>query len=175
MFLQDGNLVIRNATASDAKTLCTWWNDGRVMAHAGFPHGLFTSPQAIEKDLATDHDDVHHRLIFEIDSIPVGEMNYRNKGNHIAEIGIKICDFNKQEKGYGTRFLRLLIGWLFREMGYHKIILDTNVNNTRAQHVYEKIGFKRVATRVGAFTDQLGELRSSIDYELTEDDLIPGQ
>jgi RimJ/RimL family protein N-acetyltransferase len=171
MLLRDGNLLIRYATAQDAETLCTWWNDGRVMAHAGFPLGLNTTPQAIAKDLASDQDDIHRRLILEADSLPIGEMNYRNKGNHIAEIGIKICDFTKQEKGYGTRYLALLIGYLVRELGYHKIILDTNVNNLRAQHVYEKIGFRRVGTRVGAFTDQLGVAQSLIDYKLEADDL----
>jgi len=30
--------------------------------------------------------------IIEIDSEPIGEMNYRNLGNNMCEIGIKICD-----------------------------------------------------------------------------------
>ena len=50
-------------------------------------------------------------------------MNYRNKGNKIAEIGIKIRRFEQQEKGYGTRFLRMLISFLFDQKGYDKIIL----------------------------------------------------
>ena len=36
-----------------------------------------------------------------------------------------------------------------------------------AQHVYEKLGFKRVGVRVNAWKNQLGELQLSIDYELT--------
>ena len=61
----------------------------------------------------------------------------------------------------------MLIGYLFDHEGYEKIILDTNVKNTRAQHVYEKLGFKKVRTRIDAWKDQHGELQSSIDYELT--------
>ena len=38
----------------------------------------------------------------------------------------------------------MLIKYLFKEMNYDKIILDTKLNNKRAQHVYEKIGFKQV-------------------------------
>ena len=51
-----------------------------------------------------------------------------------------------------------------------KIVLDTNVKNTRAQHVYEKLGFRKVRTRIDDWRDQLGELQSSIDYELTAED-----
>lgn len=35
----------------------------------------------------------------------------------------------------------MLIEELF-SMGYEKIILETNLKNTRAQHVYERLGFR---------------------------------
>ena len=37
MKLQFENLTIRQAEAADAKQLTAWWNDGAVMARAGFP------------------------------------------------------------------------------------------------------------------------------------------
>lgn len=40
MYLRDNELVIRHAALEDAELLCLWWNDGKVMEHAGFPHGL---------------------------------------------------------------------------------------------------------------------------------------
>ena len=107
------------------------------MAHAGFPNGLGTSEEIIAQQLSGDTDEIHRRLIIEVDGVPTGELNYRNQGNGIAEIGIKICDFSKQEKGYGKKLLSMLINALFRDLGYKKIILDTNLNNHRAQHVYE--------------------------------------
>lgn len=168
--LVDDNFVIRAAGAGDSETLAAWWNDGAIMAHAGYPLGLSTSPRIVLEQLLHDDDEVHRRLILEIDRVPVGEMNYRNKGGGTVEIGIKLCVIPLQNKGYGTRFLRLLITWLFTEKGYKKIILDTNVNNMRAQHVYEKLGFKRVGTRMNSFTDQLGQAQSSIDYTLTPAD-----
>ena len=79
MRIENEHLVIRNAIADDAETLCSWWNDGKVMAHAGFPNGLGTSPQKIVHDLATDSDADHRRLIIEQDCIPIGEMSYRNR------------------------------------------------------------------------------------------------
>ena len=50
-----------------------------------------------------------------------------------------------------------------------KIILDTNLNNTRAQHVYEKLGFKKVRVKNNSWKNQLGEWQSSVDYELVEE------
>jgi len=50
--------------------------------------------------------------------------------------------------------------------------LDTNLKNTRAQHVYEKLGFRKVRTRINAWKDQLGELQSAVDYELTAEDFV---
>jgi RimJ/RimL family protein N-acetyltransferase len=95
-------------------------------------------------------------------------MNYRNKDKNIAEIGIKICNFNNQEKGYGTDILKMFIEYLFNKLNYTKIILDTNLKNTRAQHVYEKIGFKKIEIRQNSWKNQLGELQSSVDYELNK-------
>jgi len=35
-------ICIRNAVASDCGQLAAWWNDGKVMVHAGFPKGIAT-------------------------------------------------------------------------------------------------------------------------------------
>ena len=40
MILMMNNLTIRSAEAEDAAQLCGWWNDGAVMAHAGFHDGF---------------------------------------------------------------------------------------------------------------------------------------
>ncbi len=43
--IQYGNLTIRQTKIADAKQLVAWWNDGAVMAHAGFPNGLGTTKE----------------------------------------------------------------------------------------------------------------------------------
>ena len=111
MNLQYKNLTIRDAVAADAEQLVTWWNNGAVMAHAGFPNGL------------------------------------------------------------GRIILSMLISWLF-EQGFEKIVLDTNLTNKRAQHVYESLGFSKLRINYDSWTDQLGNKQSAVDYELTEDNFI---
>jgi RimJ/RimL family protein N-acetyltransferase len=171
MLVKHKNLIIRNATKSDSTLLSQWWNDGKIMAHAGFPNGTGQTPQSIEVNLQQDTDDTHRLLIIENDGMAIGEMNYRNIGNAIAEIGIKICELTNQDKGIGRILLSMLINELF-SMGYNKIILDTNLNNTRAQHVYEILGFSKIKVNIDSWTNQLGENQSSVDYELYENQFV---
>lgn len=170
MLIKYENLTIRNATSTDAKQLCAWWNDGAVMAHAGFPNGINDTVDRIEESLAKDTDDTHRRHIIELKGKPIGEMNYRNLGG-IAEIGIKICDFDQQEKGHGTKLLSIFIDALFRYYGYEKVIIDTNQKNKRAQHVYEKkLGFKCLGVMDDGWLDQLGERNFSVNFEMSKVD-----
>lgn len=166
------DIVIRNATVADAVILETWWNDGTVMAHAGFPNGTGQTAEDIAEKIKSDADKVHRRMIIELAGVPIGETNYNHVEEGVAEIGIKICDFSKHDKGYGKIILSMLIAYLFDELGYEKIVLDTNRNNKRAQHVYEQLGFRKVRIRENCWRNQLGELQSAVDYEMTKADLI---
>ena len=165
MILQYENLTIRTAVSSDAAQLTVWWNDGAVMAHAGFPNGLGTT---VEKVIAGLRED---RLVLEEDGRLIGEASYRKEGEGIAEIGIKICETDCQNRGLGRIILSMLISWLF-EQGFEKIVLDTNLTNLRAQHVYESLGFRKQRINYDSWTDQLGNKQSAVDYELTKDNFV---
>lgn len=161
MKIQYENLTIRQAEAADAKQLVAWWNDGAVMAHAGFPHGLGTTEEKVIEGLDNG------KMVIEEGDRRIGECHYRNVSDGVAEIGIKICETDCQNRGVGRKVLSMLIGWLFQN-GYSKIVLDTSLTNTRAQHVYESLGFRKVRTNMDSWQDQLGRLQSSVDYELVE-------
>ena len=66
----------------------------------------------------------------------------------------------------------MLISSLFHDLGYERIILDTNLKNERAQHVYEQLGFTKLRVNKNSWRNQIGELQSSIDYELYQKDFI---
>ena len=159
------NTRIRTAVVTDAQQLTAWWNDGAVMAHAGFPKGLGTT---VEKVIAGLREG---RLVLEENGRLIGEACYRKVGEGIAEIGIKICETDCQNRGLGRVILSMLISWLFSQ-GFEKIVLDTNLTNKRAQHVYESLGFKKLRVNIDSWTDQLGNKQSAVDYELTEDNFI---
>ena len=183
MKLEQGKLCIKNAEKEDCKQLVSWWNDGAVMAHAGFPNGLGTSEEKVQKQIAADNDDTRRHLVIWYDGNRIGEMSYANLGdsleetgedtieNRTADIGIKICNPAFQEKGLGKIVLSMLIRELFSR-GYTKIVLDTNLKNKRAQHVYERLGFQKVDVRIDAWIDQVGEKQSVVDYELTKERFV---
>ena len=165
MELQHGNILLRDATKTDAKQLAEWWNDGAVMAHAGFPNGLGTTAEEVAEDIGIG------ALIIEEVGRPIGEANYRIVDDKVAEIGIKICETDCQNRGLGRIILSMLISWLF-EQGFEKIVLDTNLTNLRAQHVYESLGFRKLRINYDSWTDQLGNKQSAVDYVLTEDNFV---
>ena len=165
MQMQYKNLTIRDAVAADAAQLAAWWNDGAVMAHAGFPNGLGTTVEEVIAGLGNG------RLVLEEGERLIGEACYRKVGEGIAEIGIKICETDCQNRGLGRIILSMLISWLF-EQGFETIVLDTNLTNKRAQHVYESLGFRKLRINYDSWTDRLGNKQSAVDYELTKDNFV---
>ncbi len=171
MEIKRGDLRIRPAGLSDCKQLLGRWNDGEVMAHAGFPKGLGLSLKEVERKVIDRAYGKPDLMIIEYSELPIGELYYKNISPTIAEIGIKICRPFYQEKGLGRLSLSLLIRELF-SMGFEKIVLDTNLKNTRAQHVYELLGFRKLRIRENSRKDQEGRLQSTVDYELLPEDFV---
>ena len=166
MDIRSEGIRIRNASAADCRQLADWWNDGAVMAHAGFPNGIGTTPEEIRRQIERERDETGRTLIIEYRARSIGEMNYRRKGDRTAEIGIKICESAYQGRGLGRVILSLFIKELF-SAGFARIVLDTDLKNLRARHVYELLGFQKVRVNPDSWTDQLGRRQSSVDYELT--------
>ena len=79
------HLKIRNATPERC-ALYRRWNDGKVMAHAGFPNGLNTTTEKTISELSADSFETYRRLIMDAEDIPIGEMSFRKKGGRYGEI-----------------------------------------------------------------------------------------
>ncbi len=171
MKLEFDGILLRNAEKADAAQLAAWWNDGAVMAHAGFPLGLGTTAEKIAAQISTDTDDTRRRLVIAYQGRLIGECSYRVQSQGEAEIGIKICEADMQEKGLGKVILSLLIRALFHR-GMARITLDTNLKNTRAQHVYERLGFRCLGVRENSWQDQLGRWQSAVDYALVPEEFV---
>ena len=101
------NITIRDAKKEDARTLLLWWNNGKVMEHAGFPHGLETTEERIVLSLEKNDNNFRHIIVY--NNVPIGEMNYIELKDNVCDIGIKICEFNYQNKGLGKKILSLFI------------------------------------------------------------------
>lgn len=165
------DLCIRNAEAEDCQQLAKWWNDGEVMANAGFPNGLGISEREIEVQIANDSDDTKRRLMVEYQGKAFGEMVYSVYDHVNVKIGFNFCEKAFRGNKLGRIVLSMLIDELFHR-GAKKIFLDTNLHNTQAQYVYDILGFKRVGIRENAWRNQVGELQTFLDYELAPADFI---
>jgi RimJ/RimL family protein N-acetyltransferase len=178
MKIQKDNIVIRSATIDDAVQLNKWWNDGSVMEHAGFPKGLGEFLEETIENIKSRNNELRQLCIIEIDGKAVGELSYSIKGN-TAYPGWKICNFDYQNKGYGTKIITMLFEFLFTDeiintiCPIDKISWDTMLENKRAQYVYEnKIGARRIGVRKDCWKDQTGKLRTAVDYEICREDFF---
>lgn len=178
MRIEKDNIVIRSATIDDAEQLNRWWNDGNVMEHAGFPNGLGEPLEDTIENIKSREGKLNQLCIIEIDGKPVGELSYGFKDN-TAYPGWKICDVNYQNKGYGTKIIRILFEYLFTDevidskVPVERIVWDTMLENRRAQHVYErKIGARKIKIQENSWKDQLGNLRSFVEYEITREEFF---
>jgi len=177
MTLTKDNITIRSATLADAPLLNTWWNDGAVMAHAGFPQGLGQSMEETRQQIAAYEGKLSQLCIIEIDGQPVGELSF-SIGQNEAQTGFKICDSSQQNRGFGRQIIWMTFTYLFTDealnsrMPIHRIFWDTNLNNKRAQHVYESLGATRLRVVEHAFTDQVGIPQSAVEYELTRENFL---
>lgn len=162
MELRQDHLLIRSAVPGDAARLAAWWNDGSVMAHAGFPHGIGTDADTVLKQLLNSDT---HRFIIEWKGVPIGEMCYRESAPATAEIGIKICNPAYQNRGLGKTLLRLFIDALFKQ-GFSCIEVSTMLSNRRAQHVYEQLGFTEKTLVKDGWSAPDGTVCSYLEYKL---------
>ena len=68
------DILIRNVIETDAAQLASWWNDGSVMDHAGFPNGVNTNEERI-KGQVKNYTDLHRVLMSVYKAKAYGEMN----------------------------------------------------------------------------------------------------
>ena len=53
-----------------------------------------------------------------------------------------MIDFHYQNKGYGTQTIKMILDEMKSRFGCNEVYLSTGLDNVRAKHVYEKVGFR---------------------------------
>ena len=96
MRIEKDNIVIRSATKDDAVQLNEWWNDGKIMEHAGFPNGTGESVEDTKKNIERCEGKLSQLCMIEIDGKRIGELNYIIKNDGAVYPGWKICNFDYQ-------------------------------------------------------------------------------
>jgi aminoglycoside 6'-N-acetyltransferase len=116
-----------------------------------------------------EEDDDLSKLAVVADGEVVGYVQYWEDpdptGRH-ADVDIFLGP-GAQGRGLGSEAMRMVTRHLIEECGHHRITLSTAVDNARAIHVYEKVGFRRVGVmRKASLRDLTGEWEDELLMEL---------
>ena len=113
-------------------------------------------------------DPADHVFALLVDGEPAGALQYREEpdpGSRYADVDILIGP-DHQDRGLGTEAMRLVVRHLVEDRGHHRITLSTAVDNARAIHVYEKVGFRPVGvTRKSNLSERTGDWEDELLME----------
>ncbi|MDF9847429.1 MULTISPECIES: GNAT family protein [unclassified Paenibacillus] len=79
-----------------------------------------------------------------IGDIAIQDMD---RGNRTANLRLAIGEERHQNRGYGREALLLMLEYGFGILNLHRIELEVYTFNSRAEHVYESVGFVREGVR----------------------------
>jgi RimJ/RimL family protein N-acetyltransferase len=172
----EGRLIrLRAREPEDEPLLYRFFNDPDVTEYLSMRYPLSHAQERQFIDRASDIGYGHASFAVETiaESRLIGGVSLEDTSpeNRSAVLGIAIGEKEFWDGGYGTDTMRTICRFGFEMMNLHRIQLEVFAGNTRARHVYEKIGFKeegclREATyKFGRYHDMVvmglleGELR----------------
>ncbi len=146
-------VLLRPPELSDLDAIMANWNtyETRRFLNEFIPHSRIQEEKWIKSMIEeADKRDGYAFIIEEkstqelLGSVGVFAINWFDRH---AIVGIAIHDPEHHNKGYGTDALRCLLKFCFHVLNLHRVELSVFDYNPRAQHVYEKIGFKEVGRK----------------------------
>jgi len=133
----------------DAEIYTQWLNDASVSDNLGTYTkmiSLASEEKALERMACEGHNYAMvllsgDRLIGNISLMEIDGISRR------ATIGLFIGDAENRGKGYGAEALRLLLGYGFRTLNLHNVMLHVHADNAQAIACYQKVGFREFGRR----------------------------
>lgn len=135
---------VRRAGLPDAELLWTWANDPSVRACSLNPDPIpwETHVQWFRKKLQSPQARI---WVLEVDQVAVGQIRYDRCDPNIAEISFCV-DGRRRGEGLGTSLIALTIEKACRELEVETIRAVALIANSASRRVFEKSGFRLVAT-----------------------------
>ena len=98
-----------------------------------------------------DAADRHVFLVIEAEGgVSIGDVSLtddENASSRAASFGVSIGDPAYVGRGHGAEASALFLDYVFGVLGYHEITPDYREHNTRAEALYEKLGFAHEGRR----------------------------
>ena len=171
----EGKLIrLRAREPEDEPYHNAWFNDWDVVRYLGRRYVISHA-----QSLAMLEPDPRYgwSVVFLIETLlegdPIGQvaLGSGSPENRSVDLGISIGDKSRWDGGYGTDVMRTVCRFGFEMMNLHRIELGVYVENERARHVYERIGFKTEACRRDAYFKE-GVWHDALIMGLLEGELI---
>jgi RimJ/RimL family protein N-acetyltransferase len=177
--LTGAKTVLRRVRREDVQLFVQWLNDPEVMRHwAGLSETLSAQDAKEMVDEFMDSGPGVACLIIEAEGAPVGFIELAGEPDdanysHKVELDICIGIPARWHQGLGSDALMTLLRWYFTQTGIVRVFLQPRVNNPRAIHVYEKVGFRKEGVlRWGEMTD--GVLHDTVMMAAIRDEWLAG-
>lgn len=136
------NIRLRPLERDDLKFVHNLANDANVMRYwFEEPYEAFVELQELyDKHI---QDQTERRFVLEDDGVNLGlvELIEIDHIHRRAEFQI-IVDPAHQNKGYATAATRLAMDYAFMALNLYKLYLIVDTENTKAIHIYSKLGFE---------------------------------
>ena len=163
---------LRPITVDDAVGMFASLSDEESMRLTG-TQASYTLEQveAFCKRVSEADDRFDYAITLKDDPTYIGEvvLSDIDEDNRSASFRIALGNATHFGKGYGSEATRLILDFGFRQLKLHRIELEVYDFNPRAQHVYEKVGFKREGIRRDVLLWN-GVYQSAIGMSILEDE-----
>ena len=154
---------LRELEEKDLPIINSWRNNKELIDCLGAPY-RFINPGV---DEAWFQNYMHHRdvtvrcsIVGDDDTIlGLVSLTSLDMINQTATLHIMIGEANCHNKGIGTYAVKEMVQHAFNNLNLRRIELEVLSENTRARHVYEKVGFlhegtkKKAVYKNGEFVD----------------------
>ena len=143
--IEGARVVLRPVSADDAEAFVAAMDDAEGNRLTG-THRSFTVPQIREwfgsRGATTDRWDLS--IVERATGRWVGELAILDWDADNRSCGFRIALAPEgRDRGYGTEATQLVVDRVFTDLPVHRVQLEVFAFNPRAQHVYERVGFRR--------------------------------
>lgn len=148
--LETDRLLIRQFRASDLASFVAYRNDPEVAKYQGWsvPYSMEQGEQFIRSMIAADPKQIGEwyqaAVTLKEDAEVIGDAAYflMKNDSRQAYIGCTIAR-SHWGRGYGFEATSRLLDYLFENLDLHRVVAETDVENTSSIKLLEKLGFRR--------------------------------
>lgn len=137
---------LRELEKNDISVINKWRNNPDIISSLGAPFRYINQDvdeKWFDNYMINRGNSVRCAVLFNDNLVGLVSLTSIDTLNRSAEFHIMIGDISSQNKGAGSFATNEMLNHAFNNLNLHRISLSVLEDNTRAQHVYEKVGFKK--------------------------------